>query len=353
MKIITATIFLLFLISCNETQNPSIDLQSVDKQLVDRHTYVGEDFLIDDQHSYLGFKIKYFGFSPVRGRFNDFDGTLFYDPEYPADLSVSVVIDVNSINTGNERRDDDLKSEGSWFDAATHPIIVFTSQKVVLNEDSGFDLKGTLRMKGISKDVTISFEKPTDMSKDWAGNDQVDFSGKLTINRQDYGVFGGDFWSSVMENGLTQLSDEVEIEIDMHCRKADYQMRYETADSSEISKIVLDRIMDEGIESGLEYIDILFEDGKLSSGKLSTTGYTLNGWNRFDDAIQVFRKRLEFYPERITSLNQLGITYLHKKEFVEAHKYFQKMLTADSNDTRALEYIGLLKKLSPDSLIQF
>ena len=181
----------------------------------------------------------------------------------------------------------------------------------------------------------------------------MNFSGKLNIKRQDYGVFGGDFWSSVMENGLTQLSDEVEIEIDMHCRKADYQMRYETADSSEISKIVLDRIMDEGIGSGLEYIDILFDEGKLSSGKLSTIGYTLNGWKRFDDAFQVFKMRLEFYPERITSLNQLGITHLQKKKYVKAHKNFQQMLTADSNDTRALEYIGLLKRLIPDSLIQF
>ena len=65
---------------------------------------IGKDFLLDDQHSYIGFKIKYFGYSPVRGRFNDFDGTLFYDPGNTGNLSVSVFIDVASINTGNERR---------------------------------------------------------------------------------------------------------------------------------------------------------------------------------------------------------------------------------------------------------
>ena len=72
------------------------------------------DYLIDDQHSYIGFKIKYFGFSPVRGRFNEFNGHVLYDEKDISKTSVTLFIDVASINTGVEMRDNDLKTS-HWF----------------------------------------------------------------------------------------------------------------------------------------------------------------------------------------------------------------------------------------------
>ena len=306
-------------------------------------SFIGQDYFIDDQHSYIGFKIKYFGFSPVRGRFNDFVGTLFYNPSNISNLSVSISMEVNSINTGNKRRDEDLKREGTWFDATTFPIISFSSTKVIPRAKGEFDLIGVLTLKGISRVDTFSFQKPTDLSKDWAGNDQVDFSGKIIIDRQDFKVFGGDFWSSVMENGLTQLSDEVEIEIDIHSRKADYQIRYDTADSLSINKLVLDTIKQEGIDSGMAILEDLFQDNKLSAGKLSSIGYTLNTWKMHPEAFLVFKKRMEYFPEKITTWNQLGITNLLMNNFNEASANFERVLKTDSTDSRALEYLKLIK----------
>ena len=86
------TLISLMIFSCSE--KPSSDTQanqtSGDEPIL-TILDIGKDYLIDDQHSYIGFKIKYFGFSPVRGRFNDFDGTLFYDPSHLSSLSVSIV----------------------------------------------------------------------------------------------------------------------------------------------------------------------------------------------------------------------------------------------------------------------
>ena len=63
---------------------------------------IGRDYRIDAVHSYIGFKIKYFGFSPVRGRFDDFEGYVFYDEGNVSSLSVTLQIEASSINTGNK-----------------------------------------------------------------------------------------------------------------------------------------------------------------------------------------------------------------------------------------------------------
>lgn len=349
MKSLILLTLLTILSSCNnekgESKNSFSDVL-LENEPVNFKQLIGGDFLIDNQHSYLGFKIKYFGFSPVRGRFNEFDGTLFYNDSSITSLSTSVFIDVNTINTGNDRRDNDLKSEGSWFDLANYPTISFKSTQVLPKDDGAFDLIGDLTIKGITLSDTISFIKPSNSSKDWAGNDQVDFSGSITINRQDYKVFGGDFWSSVMENGLTQLSDEVEIEIEIHCRKADYQLRYDTADSLDLNKKVLDVIKSKGIDQGLTKIVNLHQNGQLTAGKLSSIGYTLNVWGLHEQALAIFKKRLELYPNLNTTWNQLGITNLYLNNIQEAEKNFQIVLETESNDSRAFEYKRLIKKIN-------
>lgn len=306
---------------------------------------IGKDYLIDDQHSYIGFKIKYFGYSPVRGRFNEFDGTLFYDDSSLGSLSASVFIDISTINTGNETRDNDLIKEGSWFDAANHPIASFQSKEMRTATDGSFQLDGVLTIKGISKEVSLEFEKPTDISRDWAANEQVDFTGKTVINRQDFEIVGGDFWRTVMEDGLTQLSDEVEIELNLHCRRPDYTARYDSAEATDIDKVVLDRIRSKGVKTGLSMIDSLARVESISSGKLSTIGYTLEEWSRHEDARRVFEKKKELFGASTIVLNQLGINSLRMGSLEEAKDLFNAALQKDSLNSRSIEYLRLIEKM--------
>lgn len=355
-KIISLLIFILIL-SCdnrNTDIKKPIEHNTPNKSTLNYHAHIGKDFLVDDQHSYIGFKIKYFGYSPVRGRFNDFNGTLFYKEPDISSLSVCLIIDVNSINTGNKIRDEDLISEDSWFDAPQYPLIIFQSEKVIEKSEGLFELLGNLTMKGVTKEVSIPFQRPTNISIDYAGNEQVDFSGKLTINRQDFGISGGDFWRTVMEKGVTQLSDEVEIEIDIHTRKADYQKRYEDSENSDVRKLVLDRIKSYDINSGLNLIDSLQNLGEISAGKLSTIGYTLNTWGTHENALSIFEKRKALFPEKASTWNQLGITNLYLNNYVEAKLNFKTTLTKDSVNTRAIEYLRLLnliREVEKDNLL--
>lgn len=340
-------LFLVLICSCNDRGHKSPQGDSAETTEISTQplSQVGKDFMVDDQHSYVGFKIKYFGFSPVRGRFNKFNGTLFYDTSDVSSLSVSVFIDVKSINTGNEKRDQDLISESSWFNADKHQYLSFQSKKGREQADGSFILDGILVINGVSKNVSVDFDKPTVLSTDWAGNEQVDFSGKLTINRQDFNVYGGDFWSSVMENGLTQLSDEVEIELDIHTRRPNYITRYEDSDSTDIRRIILDFIKSDRGDKAIEFVDSLHRIEKLSSGMLSTIGYTLNAWKMYPSALNIFQKRMALFPNKPSSLNQIGITNMYMKNFFEAEQKFKQSLTKDSTDSRAEEYLRLLAGL--------
>ena len=342
-------LFIILLAACkDDAQNPSPS-DYIDSKLNRNDnltSLIGKDYMIDDQHSYVAFKIKYFGFSPVRGRFDAFDGTLFYDTSSLTTLSSSIYIDVQSINTGNKQRDKDLTSDSSWFNANLHPFITFHSSKVHLKADQSFDLEGSLSINGIVNTVTINFDKPTSISRDWAGNEQVDFSGRLILNRQDFNVFGGDFWRSVMENGLTQLSDEVEIELDIHTRRPDYQKRYEAADSSNFRRIIPDIVKSKGLDNALTVIDSLHEAGSLTSGMMSTIGYTLNAWNMHEDALAIFEKRLALFPDKHSVHNQIGISKMLLGQNEDAKISFQKMQDFSDSDSRAKEYLRLLNKLS-------
>ncbi len=336
--------FLLVLSCSKDKENPQNEKLVVPQESRRdfQSSLIGKDYLIDHQHSYVGFRIKYFGFSPVRGRFNSFDGTAFYDPENLGSLSVTLFIDVNSINTGDATRDEDLKKEGSWFNAAKYPYAKFQSSEIVVFEDGSFDMLGNLTIKGITKQITINFDKPTSITRDWAKNEQVDFSGTTTINRQDFEIFGGDFWSSVMENGLTQLSDEVELEVDIHCRRPDYQARYEDAQATDTDKIVLDIIKESGIDAGLKKINNLYNSEEISSGKLSTIGSTLNEWQMFEDARQIFELKGALFGKSDIVFNQLGITDIFLKDTDRARKNFKKALIVDSTNSRAVEYERLI-----------
>ena len=108
---------------------------------------------IDAGHSDISFRIRHF-MSRVRGTFKQWEGTITGDSADWAKASVTVTIQTESIDTGNERRDNDLRSD-SFFDAANHPTITFTSTKV---ETHGTELSitGDLTIRGVTRPVVLT-----------------------------------------------------------------------------------------------------------------------------------------------------------------------------------------------------
>lgn len=65
---------------------------------------------IDSAHSHVQFSVRHMMISTVRGRFNAFSGTVEFDEDNPTSSTVDVVIDVASIDTREQQRDDHLRS---------------------------------------------------------------------------------------------------------------------------------------------------------------------------------------------------------------------------------------------------
>ena len=86
-----------------------------------------DTYKIDPVHSAIRFKVRHF-FSYVNGSFQKFEGTIQFNPDQPEKSSVTAKIETASINTGNEKRDGDLRSP-MFFDVEKYPTIVFQSQR--------------------------------------------------------------------------------------------------------------------------------------------------------------------------------------------------------------------------------
>lgn len=159
-----------------------------------------QNWTFDAAHSSVGFAIKHLAVSTTRGEFDKIEATLTGDPKKPASLVAEVTIQVASVNTKNEKRDEHLRAP-DFFDAAKFPTITFKSEKVEVKGGKNV-MVGTLTMHGVAKKVEIPFELSGPVVDPWKQT-RVGLEGAFTLNRQDYGVAGG----------VPAVGDEVKIEI--------------------------------------------------------------------------------------------------------------------------------------------
>jgi len=111
---------------------------------------------IDKAHSNIYFDIRH-TFATVRGQFDDFTGTVNFDPDSIKDGHVEFRVNVASINTSIDQRDDHLRT-ADFFDAEKFPHMTFKSSRVRHVKDQSYILEGKLTVKDVSKQVEIPFE---------------------------------------------------------------------------------------------------------------------------------------------------------------------------------------------------
>ena len=166
---------------------------------------------IDPVHSEISFRIRHF-VSKVRGGFTDWDGTITGDPADWSTGAVEVHIRTASVTTGNDRRDNDLRS-ARFFAADSFPEITFRSTKI---EVAGREvtIAGDLTMRGVTRSVVLKGEY-LGLAPGKNGADKIGFEATTTINRQDFGVS----YNRVVEGGGMLLGDDVEITLGIEANK--------------------------------------------------------------------------------------------------------------------------------------
>ena len=177
----------------------------------------GATYDLDPVHSTAGFAIKHMMISTVHGKFTKFSGTVEVDDQNPANDKVNVDIDVNSIDTGNEKRDGHLKTP-DFFDVSKYPKITYVSKSVKVINAGKLEVTGDLTLHGVTKPVvlTVSDLSPELVS---AMDKQVHrgATATATINRQDFGLK----WNAPASGkaGELALGDEVKLQIDVEMVK--------------------------------------------------------------------------------------------------------------------------------------
>lgn len=116
-------------------------------------TRAGETYKIDAAHSIIGFKVHQF-LGTTSGKFSQFSGTIEIDREHPERSSVMTKILVNSLTTGNQKRDDHLRSP-DFFNVGKFPQMTFKSRSVKQTGAQSGDILGDLTMHGVTKPVTL------------------------------------------------------------------------------------------------------------------------------------------------------------------------------------------------------
>lgn len=169
---------------------------------------------IDPAHTAAQFAVKHLMISTVRGEFKGVTGTVIWDDQDVSKSSVDVTIDARTVNTGEDARDKDLRSD-KFFEVEKFPTMTFKSRKVEAAGSGKLKVTGDLTIHGVTKEVVLNVEGPTDQVKDPWGNTRVATSATTQVNRQDFGVK----WNANMDGGGVVVGDTVNITIDMEMVK--------------------------------------------------------------------------------------------------------------------------------------
>lgn len=158
---------------------------------------------LDPVHSEITFKVKHLMISTVTGQFRNFnvvaetEGSDFSKPG-----NINVEIDVNSIDTNNEQRNNHLKS-ADFFDAGKYSQVLFKSTKFEANGE-GAKLHGDLTIQDHTKSIVLNVE-PGGIVVDPYGQTKAGFTVSGKISRKEFGLT----WDAVTEAGNIVVSDEI------------------------------------------------------------------------------------------------------------------------------------------------
>ena len=178
------------------------------------HATKNTKWSIDQAHSEIDFKVRHLMIAHVKGSFKTFDASVYTNAKDFTTAEIDLWIDTTSINTGDAKRDEHLKSL-DFFDAQNHKQITFTSSTIgKSDQDGNHELWGELSMRGITKNIKLDVQFGGIINDPW-GNERAGFTVSCIINRSDWGLT----WNTTTETGGLMVSDEISISCEVELTK--------------------------------------------------------------------------------------------------------------------------------------
>ncbi len=166
------------------------------------------DFIIDKSHTQVTFKAKHMVIAVVKGEFHEYDGKIDFDAKNMVFNSLNVSIQTKSLDTGNEKRDEHLRSD-DFFASKKYPKLIFKMTSYKGDKNSG-KMEGDLTIKDITKKIILDTEISGTI-KNAVGNEKVGFTLTGKIQKKDFGLS----WNKILEAGGVEVSKTISIIVEV------------------------------------------------------------------------------------------------------------------------------------------
>ena len=171
-------------------------------------------YSIDPAHTDVGFVARHLVGTKVRGRFTDVTGT-FTVAEKPEDSTLEATVQAVSIFTGQEQRDDHLRTN-DFLDVPNHPTLTLVGKGLRQVDDTNWVLTADLTIRGVTKSVDFDLEFLGEGASMQEGKTVVAFSATATIDRRDFGVS----FNQLLPNGNILIANDVKLVVSVSAVKA-------------------------------------------------------------------------------------------------------------------------------------
>lgn len=300
----------------------------------------GAPFTIDAAHSHVGFSIRHLGLTRVRGSFAEVSGSLVWDGADPANSSITVVIGAASVDTRNQRRDDDLRE--NFFQTAAFPKIVFQSTDVEEGPD-GLLLHGILRIKDVSRPVTLDTRRLGEWADSASGDRRVAFAAGLVIDRRDFGVRAEGHPAEIR----LVIGYDVEIEIEIEALLPGYaDTGYPGGEASAAGRLDTAVSADPDVDLEARWAELRASSDSLdySARALALLGFKLLNRDNTRAAVQAFSLyEAEAGEPAATTFEWLGHAYAAAGRSEDAAESYRRALELDPSRAASIEMLRLVE----------
>ena len=185
------------------------------KNSYEEEVMASQSWIVDEVHSKLRFSARHMVIAEVEGKFNKFEIKFTNDGDDFTTSRIELIIDADSVDTGNHDRDNHLRS-ADFFDAEKFPVIKFISTSIKKINDEKYKLTGELTIKENTRPIELDVTYGGQVKDPW-GNTRAGYNIKGSLNRFDYGLR----WNNLIETGGAVVGKNININCDIEVVNAE------------------------------------------------------------------------------------------------------------------------------------
>jgi polyisoprenoid-binding protein YceI len=167
---------------------------------------------LDPTHTLVEFSAKHLMITTVKGRIADVEGAIYIDENDPSKSTVEATLNVQSIDTRTDQRDNHLRS-ADFLDVEKYPQIKFRSTRIEGDREE-FKLTGDLTIRDVTRPITLDVKFEGQQKDPWGG-ERIGFSANGKFDRRDFGLT----WNVILETGGLTVGNDIKVAIEVEAVK--------------------------------------------------------------------------------------------------------------------------------------